>query len=1038
MVDNPGPGTYDSSMATRIISCLLLCLGLLAPAFSYPSGLSLEQLVMDSWNDRSGLPSNSVLDVVQDAQGYIWIASYDGLVRFDGRTFKLFTKGSNTGFESNSARVLLCGKDGTLWIGTNTDGLFSCRNNTFAAYGKDSGLPDLSIRSLAFDDAGKLWVSTAAGIAVSEGDGFKTVSPGEGIANFFVPLRDGNLVTGSNKKGLWTLDSQGLHPWRRSQDWTDAAFYAAGTDQRNQLWLGTGSGSILVLRGNEPVTRIEPEALKGGTVKDFLAGTDGTMWIATDKGLFYGRDQDFRQYSEANGLPNNSVTSLCQDREGSLWVGTERGGLVKFSPGKFVNITQREGLAGNAVNAVTEDAWGSLWVGSDQGLAWFPADKDPYAKDPARRQAVDKVLADLGQVRIRQIRKDQAGGLWFATYSDFGLYHFDGRTSESWNTGRGLPGNKVRLSLEDSAGHLWIGTTSGLVRVDQGKLRVYGKADGLRNEFILDVHEDARKRLWVGLDGGGLARLEPDGRFVSWTTAEGLAGNVVFRLFSDRQGRLWIATSDGLSLFLDDAAAVRHSVFRTFRARDGLLSDSIYQILQEDSGKLWLITSRGLAVLDPALLTESTAPVLRKHMQVLDRLDGLAGQPSANSWAYMSPLGVMYFPTIGGLSVFNPQSVNHNPNPPPVILEQVSVDGQALGDLLAPWQSDPSPQRIVMQFTALSFMVPQKVGFNYRLEGYDQEWQSTSYSERTAVYTNLPPGTYTFRVKAWNNDGVVNESGASTTFTIPPRFVQTPWFYTLMALLLIGIGFIINLIRTLSVERHREELERLVAQRTEDLNLERLKSEALLLNILPVQVANELKARGAVQPQVHQDVAVMFADLVGFTEKSSRIGPSATIAELNSLFSTFDAIAARHGCERIKTIGDAYLCVCGLNDNNLDARERTLALCRAGLEMIQSLKTRENPAGIAWELRIGLHCGPVVAGVVGIDKYIYDIFGDTVNTAARMQGESRKGCITVAEKIASLVQADLDFTSRGAVEIKGKGAMELYCLDTGPGPDEKK
>jgi ligand-binding sensor domain-containing protein/class 3 adenylate cyclase len=1000
-----------------IIAVSVLCL----QTWALPMDFSLSQLVMDAWNDRSGLPSNSVLDVLQDNKGYIWIASYDGLIRFDGRSFTVFTKESATGFDSNSARVLACAKDGTLWIGTNTDGLFSYKDGTFHAYGKQEGLPDLSVRALGFDIFGKLWVGTAGGIAFLDGEGFRFFSAGDGIPSFFLPLSDGSMLVGSNKPGLWKTGAASLVPMLADQNLPKAAMFAAAIDAQNQLWLGAGDGTVLVVRGNEVVRRLEIPELKGSSVNRFLPDSDGTMWIASDKGLFYGSGDSYRRFSEDNGLPNNSVTALVRDREGSFWAGLARGGVVKFSPGKFFNLTQLDGLAGNAVNAVMEDQYGSLWVASDQGLAFFPDKTDPYAADPLRKKAVDKVLADLGKIRVRQIRLDRRNVLWFATYSDWGLYTFDGQRSASITQKDGLPVNRVRLSLEDSQGRLWVGTTAGLVLRDAAGFRTFGKAQGLRTEFILDVHEDAAKNIWVGLDGGGMARWEANGGFTSWTTTEGLVGNVVFRFFTDSKDRLWICTSDGLSLFEDGK-------FTNFGARDGLLSDSVYQMLQEPmGGKFWLVTSRGLAVMAPDTLILSTGTINRSTVRVLDRLDGLAGQPTANSWAFRNARGMLYFPTIGGLSVYNPQSVSPNPIPPPVYLESISQDGMARNVPAAGWTVQPGTQRVIFKFTALSFMVPQKVGFRYRLEGYDSQWIGTGTGERSAVYTNLPPGDYIFRVQAWNNDGVVNEAGAATSFTVAPSFWQTIWFYLACAIALVGLGFGLNLVRTRAITRRKAELERLVTERTDALNLEKQKSEALLLNVLPATVAEELKTTGHAEPQEHADVAVLFADLVGFTEISSGMTPAQTIAELNMLFSTFDDIVGLNGCERIKTVGDAYLAVAGL-DGSGSARDRATRLVRAAREMLLFLENRRGQATVPWQLRIGIHCGPVVGGVVGVKKYIYDIFGDTVNTASRMQTESQPGRTTVSARTAELLGPGFPLESRGQIQIKGKGGMELFFV----------
>jgi len=418
----------------------------------------------------------------------------------------------------------------------------------------------------------------------------------------------------------------------------------------------------------------------------------------------------------------------------------------------------------------------------------------------------------------------------------------------------------------------------------------------------------------------------------------------------------------------------------------------------------------------------------RSAFRVLDRLDGLAGQPSSNSWAFRNSQGVLYFPTIGGLSIYNPQSVSRNPTPPPVYLETLRFDDttQSAG---ASAVVPAGTRRVVFQFAALSFMVPQKVGFQYRLEGYDTHW-IPSGGERTAVYTNLPPGDYRFSVRAWNNDGVVNETGATIQLKVEPRFFETPWFLALAAGLLVGSGFLVNVVRLRAISRRKKELERQVAERTEALTLEKQKSESLLLNVLPPRVAEELKRQGRAEPQVRGGVTVLFADLVAFTETVAQLSPAQTIEELNDLFGAFDAIAAQHGAERIKTIGDAWLAVAGLSDPEGENSDRAGAekLAAVAQEILRYLKERRTRSTFAWQVRMGLHTGTVVGGVVGNKKYIYDIFGDTVNTASRMQSEAAPDTVVLSETTAQLLAERWPSTSRGPCQVKGKGVMELYVL----------
>jgi class 3 adenylate cyclase len=296
------------------------------------------------------------------------------------------------------------------------------------------------------------------------------------------------------------------------------------------------------------------------------------------------------------------------------------------------------------------------------------------------------------------------------------------------------------------------------------------------------------------------------------------------------------------------------------------------------------------------------------------------------------------------------------------------------------------------------------------------------------VYTNLPPGHYTFRVRAWNNDGVVNQTGASVRLVVEPQFFQTLWFMVIVALALVGSGFLVNFWRLKAAVRRKRVLEGLVAERTKALNLERQKSESLLLNVLPARVAQELKAHGRSEPQVHEGVSVLFADLVSFTATASRLTPAQTIEELNTLFGAFDNLAQDHGAERIKTVGDSWLAVAGLSEPEAGAEAEGARRLVSVAEDILGYLAQRGSDHLEWQIRIGVHTGPLVGGVVGIKKYIYDIFGDTVNTAFRMQAEAAPNTIVLSPTTAALVADHWRLVSRGPVAIKGKGTMELFVL----------
>ena len=1016
---------------------LLVLLSLLP--FSFFAESELAQNVMTIWTDREGLPSDTILDVVQDSVGYIWLASYDGLVRFDGDKFSVMSESSD-GFDGKSARVLELGEDGSLWIGTNTAGLYRYAKGAFTHYGKEQGLPDLSVRSLAIDSGGRVWVGTANGVSRLEGKSFVSVvpagTPAFGIANFLIPLHDASVIAGTNLSGLWLISSQGLRPYLETQGMKEWSFSAGMLDRTGQLWLGTSTGQIFRVSQNLIRDRINLEQLSGSSINTFYTDNAGYMWIGTDRGIVSRTGTDFEFFSEQQGLPSNVVSSLWRDREGNLWVGTERGGLVKFSAGKFVNTSREDGLISDAVNAVTEDRYRSVWVGTDEGISYFPSTADPWHTDPVRRSVVDETVNRLKGIRVRQIRLEADGSLWFSTYSDYGLFVLkaDGSWS-SFTKDTGLPTNRVRFSYRSSRGDVWVGTTAGPVlysaqlsdEFDPGSPSSYvptgfSSGSGLPNLFILCTVEDSAGRIWLGTDGGGLSMYDGTS-FTTYTTADNLAGNVVFRVLSDDQGRLWICTSEGLSLY-------QNGVFYRVDSAVGLGGESVFEILQDSGGLLWIITGRKVTL---ASASELSAAVMKGYVlaniRSYDRLDGLAGQLSANAWSCMNDLGIVHLPTLKGLSTYNPQSVMMNGVAPPVLVEKMLVDSIPLDIGMSDLTVSPDVRRITFYYTALSFVVPQRVRFQYKLEGYDKDWISAGVN-REIGYTNLPPGKYRFRVKAENNDGVINETGASIEFRKVPFFYQTVFFYIGIALILVLSGFLVAYLRVRRLNAQAKMLNKLVQERTAELASEKEKSDALLKNILPPPVAEELKNTGKATPMVYEHAAILFADIVGFTPWASGLEPDEIIRELNELFTGFDEIMEKHGCERIKTLGDGYLAVSGISGGG---SECISALVRAGVEMLEyldrrNLDRRNLGRSDIHEVRIGIDTGSVVGGVVGVKKYIFDVFGDSVNMAFRLEALSVPMGLTVSAEVATAIRGSFCLIERPPRIIKGKGMMTPYFV----------
>jgi Predicted periplasmic ligand-binding sensor domain len=997
--------------------------------------------IMTLWSDSNGLPSNTILDIAQDSDGYLWLASYDGLVRFDGSAFSTYSDVDGRGFTAGSARELALGSDGRLWIGTNDSGVFSFKAGVFRHYTKDEGLGDLSARAVGFDSLGALWVGTAKGVyRLGSDDRFSKVEPASssgsqgdfGIATFFMEVPGIGLVAASTGAGLWLARPEGISPLASvggkaggksaalPKEFASRSFKTAKLDPSGALWLGTNDGTVFRVKDGAILDSREIDRKEGASVNAFLPLPDGSMLIGTDKGLVLYRDGAWSSFGSEDGLPNDVVSSLCSDCEGNIWVGTERGGLAKFSSSKFITLSAKAGLVDEAINATTEDQYGSLWVATDRGVSFHASARDPIASDKTRSKAVDALVASLKGVRVRQIRLAKDGSLWFATYSEKSLVRFDGRSTLAYGKKEGMPSDRVRMSREAADGSVLVGTTSGLAIIKDGALSVIGPEQGLPKHYVMDVAEgfaaSGERSLLAATDGGGVAIIKAGKVEKLVDKSAGLAGNVVFRFLRDSKSRLWVCTGEGVSLW--EAGGSVGSV----TTKTGLPWASVFEMIEIEPGTLWLVSSKGIAAVAAADLEAMARGKARDlRVRVIDKRDGLAGQLSANAWSYRNERGTVYIPTLAGVSIYDAVRSTKNAVPPPVRIESVEIDGEYHAVLPDRLKLAPSAGRVTFRFAALSFVEPSKVACRYKLEGYDSSWTDAGL-ERSVSYTNLPPGDYSFLVSASNDDGVPSEREARVAFSKRPFFWQTTLFYLAIGAFLVAAGFLVALARLRKLEERKQELEHLVQERTKDLENEKATSEALLLNILPYRVAEELKRSGSSSPQLYPEATVLFADLVGFTEACGSLSPERTIEELNALFTAFDDIVLENGGERIKTIGDAYLAAAGLDGHN---PRHCYEMCMIARAMMKELERRGAAGGMRWRARIGIACGPVVGGVVGVRKYIYDIFGDTVNIASRMQANSVPMGICVSKQIADRVRGSLPVIDRPPRAVKGKGELAM-------------
>ncbi|MCP4688311.1 MAG: response regulator, partial [Desulfobacterales bacterium] len=784
---------------------------------------AMTQYMQTTWTSKSGLPGDSITDLFQDAMGYIWIGTYGGPVRFDGVKFEIITKYNSEGFTGSSARAIIEDRRGVFWIGTNGNGVARLKAGEFSMFSEEQRLPNNSIRSLFEDRDGVVWVGTTKGVGRLKGDEvvFIDAPPScDCTVEMFFQGSEGTLWFGSNRGGLYKLENKAFVLDERFRELSRRVILSMLEDREGNLWMGTRDHGVYAMKKGRLIHHGAPEGLMTKTVNSMLEGSRGGIWMGTDNGLYRFFKGKFDAYFEKDGLNNNIIEKILEDREGNLWVGTSRGGLAKLSEGKLLTWSVPEGLVHNKVNAILQDRRGSCWIGTDSGLSVFRDGK--FIVHPAAET--------LRGVRIRHIYEDRSGAIWLSTYSDLGVLRVSGAETRSFSVREGVSTNNCRVTFEDSDGNIWVGTQKGLNRIRDGAITSYTVKDGLENDYIMCIGEDSSGNLWIGTDGGGVA-LFKDGEFTTYTTREGLAGNVVFKVFRDSRGRMLIAANEGVSLFKDGA-------FFNFTVKQGLLADAVFQIIEDDRERLWFTSDAGISAVG---LDEFTACAEGRRdfvkMKLYDDTDGVRAGVTPVSWGAKDSDGRIWFPTMDGVARIDPGRIPVNRVPPRIFIKEISVDDVSF----APGEIgvlDPDYKRIIFKFTALSFQVPEKVTFQYMLEGFDETWSEPT-TRRETSYTTLAPGEYVFHVKAANNDGVWSEQTARLAFSQEPYFYQTVWFYILVpfsAMGMVGVGFYL---RTKTLRKRQIKLKRLLRERTRDLEIEK---EALKKARVAAEDANRAKS----------------------------------------------------------------------------------------------------------------------------------------------------------------------------------------------------
>lgn len=716
------------------------------------------------WRMSEGLPDNFVQSLLQTRDGYLWLGTTEGLVRFDGMQFTVFDTRNTPALHNNSVIALCEDRNGALWVGTSGGGIAVYRNGRFAAtYDTANGLPDNYIRSIYEDRDGVIWITAHSGGLIRFRDGrFHALTkrdglPDDSLRTVFQDSR-GDLWIGMDEHGICVMRGRSIRCYGKESGLRSEQIRAIHQDREGRLWVGTRAGGLHVFEGGRfrPVAGIEAVA-----VRAIVEDRHGSLWVGTEgAGLWRIRQGQITRLTPREGLPHSFVRAVLEDKEGNLWLGT-RGGLLRLRDKKVETWTTTEGLVNDDVRVLLADPSGRVWFGTRAGLSVL-------------EQGVVRTIRlspEWSRDVVRTLARTADGTIWIG--ADTGLFR--------WRSGLvarvSLPplgeAPAVRVLFVDRAGRLWIGLWDRLFVYEQGLLSDETTRMGRNVSGVNAIAEDLGGTIWIGTEEGLFALK--DRLADRMTSSSGLSHDRVTSLHADASGTVWIGTRGGLTRFKNGRIDV-------FRRRDGLLSDNILSVTEDRLGYLWLTSRRGVMRVRKQELEEfAEGRIGYLHTVSFDTSDGMRSaecnggeQPAAA----MTPDGRMWFPTVAGAVVFDPQSLRDIPPPPRVVIERVIAQGKSWPVARDPILIGAGSGDVEIQFTAISLGAPERVRFRYRLDGYDQEWVESG-GRRSAYYTHLPPGTYRFRATAYANDGSWPREEASVELTMEPHFYQTWWFYIL-------------------------------------------------------------------------------------------------------------------------------------------------------------------------------------------------------------------------------------------------------------------
>ncbi len=785
--------------------------------------ISAQQYYFRNYSLDEGLPQSEVYDILEDARGYLWVTTNGGGVcRFNGLSFKRYT--TDDGLANNLTRHIIEDREGNIWIGT-FEGLSKYDGLSFTNYNEDDGLEKGVFLKLYEDNKvdGKIWMHIWRGarkrfvysLHNNKIERFdlieKTYNDTSGI-RFFYQYKNGNFLCITwDKHYIFNgekvlIDSLQDEPFLKNKH-----YFPIYEDNSGNLFLHVrNNDSSAIYAYNQGVfSKFDlPDYVATSNIRTMMQDSQSNYWFTDGYGLMKYNRNKITRFTQDNGLPNNIfIAEIFEDTGGNIWMVSRGSGITKYSGNRFVAFTTEDGLLSDIIRSIYQDSKGNYWFGTTgRGIAKYDGEKiTNYLTDKKHKFG-----------RINSMTEWKKNELLIAT--DNGMVTFDGKDVKFMNDYFQLPKNVLVTNfIIDSVCSWFCMSGTGIAKREEGKTHIFTTANSdLTSDAVQNVLKDSKENIWICTDYG-ITRYHNDIMY-RYDTVQSIKNQLVLQAAEDQHGQIWFATfSKGLTIFDGNK-------FRQIKACDGLSSNIVYSVLCDDFGNIWAGTQRGV----DKIMLNNTGKVNR--IRHYGKYEGFTGEET-NAWAnYKDSDGNLWFGTIHGVMRYNPQEDKPDLTPPitkiidiRLFFKDIDWNSEVYKDTytkIDPWFSIPvnlqlpyHKNHISFGFEAISYRTPEKVKYQWKLDGLDEEWAPVT-SKTEAVYANLSPGQYVFKVRSCNSEGVWNDQPATYSFEILAPFWQQWWFKVGTGALVVAIAFFIFKMRLRSIENKKKELERIVKEKT--------------------------------------------------------------------------------------------------------------------------------------------------------------------------------------------------------------------------------